>query len=501
MSFKVSYLWTAPEVNPLNLKARSIPILNPLNKYGRTFFFSWSGFLVAFLSWYAFPPLLTLTIRKDLKMTQDDFANSNIMSLCGTLVVRAIAGPLCDRFGPRLVFVGCLLSGAIPTAMAGLVTTPKGLIALRFFIGVLGGSFVPCQVWCTGFFDKNVVGTANALAGGWGNSGGGITYFVMPAIFDSLVRNQHLTPHVAWRVAFIVPFIIITAIALGLLFTAEDTPTGRWSERHQIVRTLIAQNVGDSANQSRTSLKDSDDKHATKEQASASKVDTERQVPETSVVDATVAEVVVAPTMKEALSVVFSLQTLALAAPYACSFGGELAINSIIGSYYLKNFPHLGQTGSGRWAAMFGLLNVVFRPLGGLVADIIYKYTHSVWAKKLWIVFCGVTMGCFELAIGLTNSHQEATMFGLVAGLAIFMDASNGANFAVVPHVHPFANGILSGIVGASGNLGGIIFAIIFRYNGSHYGRVIWIIGAISIGVNLSVSWIRPVPKGQIGGK
>jgi NNP family nitrate/nitrite transporter-like MFS transporter len=108
-------------------------------------------------------------------MTQNDYANSNIMALLGTLVVRAISGPLCDRFGPRYVFVGCLLAGAIPTAMAGLVTTPKGLIALRFFIGVLGASFVPCQVWCTGFFDKNVVGTANALAGGWGNSGGGIT--------------------------------------------------------------------------------------------------------------------------------------------------------------------------------------------------------------------------------------------------------------------------------------------------------------------------------------
>lgn len=62
-----------------------------------------------------------------------------------------------------------------PSTVAGLVTTPKGLIALRFFIGILGASFVPCQVWCTGFFDKNVVGTANALAGGWGNSGGGIT--------------------------------------------------------------------------------------------------------------------------------------------------------------------------------------------------------------------------------------------------------------------------------------------------------------------------------------
>ncbi|EHK99718.1 putative Nitrate transporter [Glarea lozoyensis 74030] len=389
--------------------------------------------------------------------------------------------------------------GAIPTAMAGLVTTPKGLIALRFFIGVLGASFVPCQVWCTGFFDKNVVGTANALAGGWGNSGGGITYFVMPAIFDSLVKNQGLTPHVAWRVAFIVPFIIITAIAMGLLFTAEDTPTGKWSQRHEALQTLVAQNV--STNPSRSpSIKGSDEKFAIDEKSESSQK-LEAQAPSLKAADLAKGEVVVAPTFKEAMSVVFSLQTWALAAPYACSFGGELAINSIIGSYYLKNFPKLGQTGSGRWAAMFGLLNVFFRPLGGVVGDIIYKYTKSVWAKKLWITFCGVAMGCFELAIGLANPHHEATMFGLVAGLAVFMDASNGANFAVVPHVHPFANGILSGIVGATGNLGGIIFAIIFRYNGTHYARVIWIIGAISIGVNLAVSWIRPVPKHQIGGQ
>jgi NNP family nitrate/nitrite transporter-like MFS transporter len=59
--------------------------------------------------------------------------------------------------------------------MAGLVTNSNGLIALRFFVGILGASFVPCQVWTTGFFDKNIIGTANALVAGWGNSGGGIT--------------------------------------------------------------------------------------------------------------------------------------------------------------------------------------------------------------------------------------------------------------------------------------------------------------------------------------
>lgn len=51
MAFAVSTLWKAPEVNPLNHKARSIPALNLLNLYGRVFFFSWFGFLIAFWSW------------------------------------------------------------------------------------------------------------------------------------------------------------------------------------------------------------------------------------------------------------------------------------------------------------------------------------------------------------------------------------------------------------------------------------------------------------------
>jgi NNP family nitrate/nitrite transporter-like MFS transporter len=48
------------------------------------------------------------------------------------------------------------------------------------------------------------------------------------------------------------------------------------------------------------------------------------------------------------------------------------------------------------------------------------------------------------------------------------------------------------------GNLGGIVFAIIFRYNGKNYGRVFYIIGAIVIGINVAVSWIRPVAKKPI---
>lgn len=69
-----------------------------------------------------------------------------------------------------------------------------------------------------------------------------------------------------------------------------------------------------------------------------------------------------------------------------------------------------------------------------------------------------------------------------------------------------------SGVTGAAGNLGGIVFALIFRFvtittvtkgvatTGSNYGKAMIIIGAITIGLNLAVSWIRPIPKRQIGG-
>ena len=134
---------------------------------------------------------MSITIKKDLHLTAEDVSNSNIVALAATyasttnfayvkliissLLVRCICGPACDIWGPRKVFAGILLIGAIPTALAGTVTTAKGLLALRFFMGILGGVFVPCQVWCTAFFDKNVVGTANGLAGGLGNAGGGLT--------------------------------------------------------------------------------------------------------------------------------------------------------------------------------------------------------------------------------------------------------------------------------------------------------------------------------------
>lgn len=265
---------------------------------------------------------------KDLGLTKIQVANSNIVALAATLGVRLLAGPACDRWGPRKAFAGCLLIGAIPTFLAGTVYNAGQLYACRFFIGILGGSFVPCQVWTTGFYDKNIVGTANSLTAGLGNSGGGITYFLMPAIYNSLHVDQGLTPHVAWRVSFVIPGIVITITALALLFFCQDTPTGKWADRHQVAESSIRQHglsgavvdipggVDDYKN------KESDSGTATPtnvadEEKKLSQVrgvfgENEAQMGEQQMLDTARGEVVQKPSFMQILRVCFSPSTLAL---------------------------------------------------------------------------------------------------------------------------------------------------------------------------------------------
>jgi NNP family nitrate/nitrite transporter-like MFS transporter len=64
---------------------------------------------------------------------------------------------------------------------------------------------------------------------------------------------------------------------------------------------------------------------------------------------------------------------------------------------------------------------------------------------------------------------------------------------------HP--TGVLSGIIGATGNFGGVIYAIIFRYNKTDYAKTFWIIGVMMIVMNLMFAWVAPIPKGQVGGR
>ncbi|BFZ61440.1 hypothetical protein YB2330_002506 [Saitoella coloradoensis] len=493
-------LYRAPEVDPITGKALSIPVLNPLNKYGRTFHFAWLGFFVAFLSWFAFAPLVHDSLKEDLHLTTADVANSNIAALASTLLVRVIVGPLTDRFGPRWTMAGCLLAGAVPTAFAPLITNANGLIVLRFFIGILGGTFVPCQVWTTAFFDKSVVGRANALAAGWGNAGGGVTFFVMPAVVNGFVSMGY-SHHIAWRIAFpSCPLIIIVCTAAAILVFGKDTPNGKWADR-AIRQENMRQMYERDGKVTDVPLANFNDYAGPTSGTATPRVMDEKNIHDPAQTSAAIEEadssIIEAPTVQTAWQAAYSLQTMLVALPYICTFGAELAIEGVISALYQTQAKRIdgevwSQQLAGNWAAMFGLLNVITRPLGGYIADLIYARTNVAY-KKWWLMFLGVMEGIFFVWIGFCPNLPVHHLIGALVGLAIFMEAGNGANFALVPHLNPKHNGVVTGIVGSFGNLGGVIFNLVFRYEGTNYFKALYIIGFVIVAIHVLVCWI-PVP-------
>ncbi|EAQ88436.1 hypothetical protein CHGG_05055 [Chaetomium globosum CBS 148.51] len=435
------------------------------------------------------------------------------------LLVRVVAGPLCDKFGPRKVFGGLLLVGSIPLGLAPLVHSAEGLYASRFFIGILGGAFVPCQVWTTGFFDNNIVGTANALTGGFGTAGGGITYFIMPAVFNSFVARG-FSKGQAWRLTFIVPLSMVIVVGVALLCLCPDTPAGPWGERHHTLSedhgphgdssvaatvTNIPGSITDrfpSDTPENLSAEESDDKKKKETYISAPVIfDQEAQILSQGNLEAAHGEIIAKSTLWD---VTFSPQTVFHVCSYMNSFGAELAINAILASYYFKTFPYFSQTDATNRAAIFGFLDFVTRPFGGAVSDLLYKHSgHNLWVKKGWIVGCGIIAGTLLIIFGQLSPHDESTVFALISLVAIFLQAGSGANFSLLPHVHPSANGILSGLTGAGGNLGGVIFSVVFRSmgDGTNYAKGFWVIGVIHVGLTLALSWIPPLPRGQRGDK
>ncbi|GAA5967836.1 hypothetical protein JCM11641_005781 [Rhodosporidiobolus odoratus] len=502
--FRWASLWEPAQINPLNGKSYTLPMFNLRDQYGRNFHLAWLGFFVAFLSWFAFPPLIPEAIKTDLNLTTEQIGNSNVIALLATLVCRFLFGPLVDRFGPRLTMAAILVLGAIPSGLAGAISNAGGLYAIRFFIGILGATFVPCLAWTTTFFDKSIVGTANSFVGGWGNLGGGVTFVVQVALFQRLVDGG-ISGHSAWRAAFAivpVPILLVTA-ALTLIF-GSDHPAGKWSARHTLPATAIAARQGHLANLDAAEREVVERKMREKaagsgrvQAADDEEVQDLAEIP----LDTAVAEKL---TWKGFLDIISKPYTWLPALMYMTTFGFELAVDANLASVFFADHKSASftQLQAGYYASMFGFLNFVTRPFGGFMADRLYA-RYGIGAKKFATVILGFLQGMMALAFGLYSltKHNAGlkpdlnTQMGIVALMAIFCEVANGTNFSLVPHCAPNNAGTVAGLVGGLGNLGGIFFALMFRYHVDKAYSTAWIIsGAFAGGINMICVFL-PTPR------
>ena len=208
---------------PFSIEFRSRPHM-------RAFHYSWWGFFIAFFIWFAIAPLLS-EVKETLGLSKQEVWTSSIAGVGGTIFMRFLLGPMCDKFGPRIPFALVLCLASIPTALTGLVESAAGLAVLRFFIGLAGSTFVTCQYWSSRMFAKEVVGTANALTAGWGNLGGGVTQLIMgSALFPLFKVFFDGDAEKAWRSVSVVPAVVAFASGVMIYTTSEDAPKGNYKE-------------------------------------------------------------------------------------------------------------------------------------------------------------------------------------------------------------------------------------------------------------------------------
>lgn len=145
---------------------------------------------------------------------------------------------------------------------------------------------------------------------------------------------------------------------------------------------------------------------------------------------------------------------------YGACFGVEITVDNVAALYFKDSF-HLTLKGAGLLASLIGMMNLFARALGGITGD---------WAGNRWGLggrarLLGLTIlleGLFIASFSRLRALGPATAMFLFFGLFVCMAC--GVTFAVVPLIRPRAVGSVSGIVGAGGNLGAVLAALLFKY-------------------------------------
>jgi MFS transporter, NNP family, nitrate/nitrite transporter len=389
----------------------------------KTFHVTWLTFFVCFFGWFGLAPLMP-TIKEDLQLDKSQIGNIVIASVSGTIIARLLIGKLCDSWGPRKTYTTLLLIGAIPVMGVGLAESYTSFLLFRLAISIIGASFVITQFHTSMMFAANIKGTANAVAGGWGNLGGGVTNMVMPVIFAAIVGFGY-TKAEAWRYAMIVPGVMMLIAAFLYFRYTKDTPAGNYDE---IEREVKAKGKTD-------------------------------------------------------YSVLKDWRVWALALAYAVCFGMEITFDNIAALHFVQEFK-LTQGSAGFWAGVFGFMNIFARALGGIFADKVGK-KYGMRGKGLLLATVLLLEGAGLIMFAQAGSFAMAIIS--MISFALFLKMANGATYAITPFVNEKNVGLVSGIVGAGGNVGGMLFGFLFKSKSITYVEAFGYIGMIVIAVSLLV--------------
>ena len=459
----------------------------------RILHFSWVAFFVSFVVWFNHAPLMA-AIRDSFGLSKQEVAALLILNVALTIPARILVGILVDKLGPRLMFASLLaISGVICLGFAFSQNYTQ-LALSRFLLGFVGAGFVVGIRIIGEWYPAREAGLAQGLYAGLGNFGSAAAAATLPALAASFGGPE------GWRWAIATTGIMAIIYSAIYYIYVTDMPKGSTYFSPKKLGAMEVTSKGDfvlycimqapiAGTLALLAYKLSPAALNILSSATASIIYVllaglyAVQLYDTWRINKSVFTKPVA-----ALHAYKFRQVAVLDFVYCITFGSELAVVSILPLLF-KDVFGLSLPVAGFLGASFGLTTFFARPIGGYLSD---KFGRR---RILAICLAGTAIGYYAMS---NMGVATGVVFAVAATFfcSLFVNAGNGAVYAMLPMIKRRLTGQIAGMVGAFGNVGGVVFLTIYA---SFDAQTLFLAAAIGSVLALAFVWLFiEDPKGQI---
>ena len=197
------------KLNIFNVKEENIRILH----------YTWFAFFMTFVVWLGLGPMMPF-IKEALDLTDQQAKVLLILNVAMTIPARIVIGMLVDKFGPRILYTGILITGGLISIAFAWADSYEKLALTRFLCGFIGAGFVVGIRMIGEWFPAKQTGLAQGIYGGWGNFGSAGAAMTLPVIAAAMGDAD------GWRYAITIASVAAMAYGVVYFFIVTDTPKG-----------------------------------------------------------------------------------------------------------------------------------------------------------------------------------------------------------------------------------------------------------------------------------
>ncbi|KEA64083.1 Nitrate/nitrite transporter [Marinobacterium lacunae] len=437
--------------------------LNLLSFTGKTkiLHLSWMAFFITFVVWFNHAPLLA-AIGGTLGLESAQVKTLLILNVALTIPARVLIGMLTDKYGPRLIYAALLFLCSIPCFLFALADDFAQAAIARFLLGFIGAGFVIGIRMVSEWFPANELGTAEGIYGGWGNFGSAAGAMTLPTL-ALLFGGED-----GWRYAVALTGLMSLVFSVIWYKNVSDTPKGSTYFRPKKNGGMEVTSKGDFIFMLAMKIPMYATLALLAWKLSPAGV---KMLSDTAVNLIYIAllvifvydcysawkvnhEIFVKP-VPEMHRYKFK-QVAVLNVLYFATFGSELAVVSMLPLFFAETFE-LDPVYAGLLASGYAFMNLMSRPGGGWISD---RYGRK---RTLLILTAGLAGGYALMA--MTNSSWPIALAVITAmACSFFVQAGEGAVFAVVPLIKRRLTGQIAGMTGAYGNVGAVVYLTVLSF-------------------------------------